>query len=177
MSATRLPRGPMMFTRNTRQTLRLKARPKSGIPLRADLWVQPGSYYQGSEMMRLSDISGGHPFRQAAIGRRCRSNDLGLSLTGHNDSSQNLHRAIDTQTAFVTQFTSDYCLELIMWLELTRKKDQHDDRLPDHLPVKQSQAWCRFGTVIGQTCSARPHQRPRGRSSGESRAGAPLSRY
>src|SRR5262245_42600780 len=34
------------------------------------------------------------PFRQAAI-RRCRSNDLGLSLTGQNDPSQDLHRAID----------------------------------------------------------------------------------
>ena len=42
----------------------------------------------------ISNAFGGHPFRQAAI-RRCRSNDLGLSLTGQNDSSQNLHRAID----------------------------------------------------------------------------------
>jgi hypothetical protein len=41
-----------------------------------------------------------------------------------------------------------------MWLELTRKRDQHDERLPDHLPVKQSQAWCRFGTVIGQNIGA-----------------------
>ena len=42
----------------------------------------------------MSEPIGGHPFRQATI-RRCRSNDLGLRLTGQNNSSQNLHRAID----------------------------------------------------------------------------------
>src|SRR5262245_18662973 len=63
-------------------------------------------------------------------------------------------------TVFVTQFTSDRCLELIMWLELTRKRDQHDERLPDHLPVKQSQAWCRFGTVIGQNMERSPASEP-----------------
>jgi hypothetical protein len=36
------------------------------------------------------------------------------------------------------------------------KRDQHDNRLPDHLPVKQSQAWCRFGTVIGQNMQRSP---------------------
>jgi hypothetical protein len=36
------------------------------------------------------------------------------------------------------------------------KRDQHDDRLPDHLPVKQSQAGCRLGTVHGQNMQRSP---------------------
>src|SRR5262249_36540902 len=35
-------------------------------------------------------------------------------------------------------------------------RDQHDDGLPDHLPVKQSQAWFRLGTVIGQNMQRSP---------------------
>ena len=64
------------------------------------------------------------------------------------------------RTVFVSHFTSDYCLGLIMWLELTRKRDQHDNRLPDHLPVKQSEAWCRFGTVISQNMQRSPASEP-----------------
>jgi hypothetical protein len=56
----------------------------------------------------------------------------------------------------VNQFTSDCCLWVDNVARADIKKDQHDNRLPDHLPVKQSQAWCRFGTVIGQNMQRSP---------------------
>ena len=56
----------------------------------------------------------------------------------------------------VNQFTSDCCLWVDNVARADMKKDQHDNRLPDHLPVKQSQAWCRFGTVIGKNMQRSP---------------------
>src|SRR5262249_50368032 len=61
-------------------------------------------------------------------------------------------------TVFVTQFTSDRCLELIMWLELTRKRDQHDASCQAKPGVVQIRNGHR-----PKHWSDHPHQRPRGR--------------
>src|SRR5262249_16499302 len=63
---------------------------------------------------------------------------------------------LHTRTVIVNQFTSDCCLWVDNVARADMKKDQHDNRLPHHLPVKQSQAWCRFGTVIGKNMQRSP---------------------